>query len=227
MSDATPSKPGDFRDLLYADQGMVWMQSMTMGGGPQAPGQPDWSLFRKAAEHVRAHDRNLAVQELKDILAKPDVETRVRLWAWKCLRDQGEQPDAAAKDQVQGIVIEIPEAEGTDVLAVYADGSARHADPEGKTTVWGGRPGPVTDRVMSMIADAQKVVGTVKPTDNRLGVKTKVRVTLLTFGGLRTTEEDATVLRSGRSPLSPVFTTATSTIVALARATDSSGAGGE
>ena len=226
MSDAAPSKPGDFRDLLYADQGMVWMQSMAMGSGAEAS-QPPWSLFRKAAEHARAHDRNLAVQELKDILAKSDVETRVRLWAWKSLRDLGEKPDAAVKDQVQGIVIEIPEAEGTDVMAVYADGTARHADPEGKTTVWDGRPGLVTDRAKSMIADAQKVVGTVKPTDKRLGVKTKVRVTLLTFGGLRTTEEDATVLRSGRSPLSPIFTTAASTIVALARATSSSGAGGE
>src|SRR5690242_4360705 len=60
MSDAAAAKPGSFRDLLYADQGMVWMTSMTMGSGPEA-NQPPWSLFRKAAEHVRAHDRNLAV----------------------------------------------------------------------------------------------------------------------------------------------------------------------
>ena len=215
-----------FRDLVYADQGMTWISSTAMGTGPQAQQAP-WPLFRKAAEHVRAHDTTLAVQELKTLLARPDVGTRARLIAWNCLQGLGQRPEAALKDQVQGIVIEVPDADGPDVLAVYADGSARYISPDGKTITWDGQPGPVTDRVQQMIADAQKVVGTVNPIDKRPILKTKVRITLLTFSIMRSAEQDATVLRSGRSPLSPVFTTAASTIVALARSTPSSGAGGE
>lgn len=224
MSDPPPV--GAFRDLVYADQGMPRVSSMAMGSGPEARQAP-WPLFGKAAEHVRAHDRTLAVEELKHLLDKAKLDTRGRLIAWNCLRALGQQPDPASKDQVQGIVIEVPDPDGPDVLAAYADGSVRYLSPDNKVTTWDGQPGPVTDRVAQMIGDAQKVVATVPLTETRPALKTKVRLTLLTFNGMRSTEEDATALRSGGRPLSPVFTTAASTIVALARVSSPSGAGGE
>lgn len=63
-------------------------------------------------------------------------ETILELWAWHNLRRIGKKPSAAQQDKVLGIVIEVPNEGGVDLLASYADGTARYLNHQGGMIIW-------------------------------------------------------------------------------------------
>ena len=60
---------------------------------------------------------------LRKLAESDETESRVRLLAFGQLREAGQ---AVPPKLVFGVVIEVPQAEGLDVLAVYADYRARY-----------------------------------------------------------------------------------------------------
>jgi hypothetical protein len=63
-------------------------------------------------------------------------ETILELWAWHNLRRIGKRPSAAQQEKVLGIVIEVPNEGGEDLLASYADGTARYLNHQGGMIIW-------------------------------------------------------------------------------------------
>jgi hypothetical protein len=52
-------------------------------------------------------------------------DTIVQLWAWHNLRKLGVEPSKDLAKKIMGIIVEVPNEGGEDVLASYADGTAR------------------------------------------------------------------------------------------------------
>lgn len=85
-------------------------------------GEP-WSSFIVSEARIRGGLG--AKRTLLAIAEDPTFETRARLWAWTALRRIGEKPSAFHAGEVLGFVVEVPMGGRRDVLAAYADGSAR------------------------------------------------------------------------------------------------------
>jgi hypothetical protein len=66
----------------------------------------------------------------------PGLESRQYLQAWHVLREQGVRPPAETAKHVYGAVVEVALPDGLDVLAAYADGSARYLNWSGAAIVW-------------------------------------------------------------------------------------------
>lgn len=111
-------------------------------------------------------------------------EARLRLWAWHNLRQLGKYPSPDLARQVLGVVIEVPYANRLDVLAAYADGTARYINHQGGMIVWDRMDEVITPRVLNVIREA---VPFGAPQEDRLDdpiPEEEARLSVLTPGGL-------------------------------------------
>ena len=111
-------------------------------------------------------------------------EARMRLWAWHNLRQLGKYPSPDLARQVLGVIIEVPYEERLDILAAYADGTARYINHQGGMIVWDRLDEAITPRVMNVIREAQPIGA---PQEDRLDDPVppdEVRMNVLTPGGI-------------------------------------------
>jgi hypothetical protein len=143
-----------------------------------------------AAAHVtRKTNPHEAKAHLHRILDTSNLESRVYLMAWNCLRELGEIPPADVAHEVQGIVIEVGLEKGVDSVAAYSDHSARYFNQGGGVIVW---DAPNSDKVMdghvdALLQAARVIAAKTGPWENphppppRNGM---VLLNLLTYGGI-------------------------------------------
>ena len=94
-----------------------------------------WVLM--AAAHVKLKMEEAAeAGRLLRAVTLISNEARLRLWAWHNLRQLGKYPSPDLARQVLGVIIEVPYEERLDVLAAYADGTARYINHQGGMIVW-------------------------------------------------------------------------------------------
>ena len=111
-------------------------------------------------------------------------EARLRLWAWHNLRQLGKFPSPDLARQALGVIIEVPFQERMDVLAAYADGTARYINHQGGMIVWDRTDETITPLVMNVIREALPVGA---PQEDRLDdpiPPEEVRLSVLTPGGI-------------------------------------------
>lgn len=167
-------------ELLFADQSLSDFLS-------EQPGVT-WPEFRKALEAGRQGKNDDAVAALKKALAAPGLETRVALLIWNSLREFGVLPSAAEAEVVRGVVVEIPIQGDAVVLAVYRDGRARLFSWRGKAILWEPTPDKEVSTLLErVLADSQALFSTAQPGRKCTAIPEGInRVSLLTFGGIRT-----------------------------------------
>ena len=158
-----------------------------------------WSAFASARDHLRSADTASAVREWRRVVATPELEPRHHLQAWHYLRKSGEQPDAAIAKHVLGVVVEVGMPDGVDLVAAYANHSARCYNFSGAGVVWE-RPDnsldPLIDRLLS---EAARVVSGLAPWWRaRLPAPLAgvARVSILTSSGIHFGEGPMDVLAS-------------------------------
>jgi hypothetical protein len=116
------------RDALFGD---VSLATWAHGETSVEP----WARFTDVQRRLEAGDTAGAATVLQQILAMPDLESRHSLQAWHELRGLGVEPGAEAKTLL-GVVVEVALDEGLDLVAAYADHSARYINYSGAAVVW-------------------------------------------------------------------------------------------
>ncbi len=142
-----------------------------------------WVLM--AAAHVKLKMEETAeAGRLLRAVTLISNEARLRLWAWHNLRQLGKYPSPDLARQALGVIIEVPFQERMDVLAAYADGTARYINHQGGMIVWDRTDETITPLVMNVIREALPVGA---PQEDRLDdpiPPEEVRLSVLTPGGI-------------------------------------------
>src|SRR5215472_12275269 len=100
------------------------------------PGDEPWASLAMARDALAAGASPVAIEHLKAVTAMAGLESRHYLEAWHALRELDVLVPADVSKLVLGVVVEVSLPEGLDVLAAYADGSARYLNWSGAAVVW-------------------------------------------------------------------------------------------
>jgi hypothetical protein len=172
----------DIRDLLFAD-------------APLRTSRPhdSWShreplaSFERARSCLGSGNVSGAVEALEHITQNRAAESRQILRAWHSLRDLGVHPPARDAKRVYGVVLEVSLSDGLDVLAAYADHSARYINHGGNVIVWDTRESAMDRHIDDLLGACQRIVDVIGPwKGERPGPPPEhgVRINMLTPAGL-------------------------------------------
>lgn len=168
------------RDTLFGDQPIEQWPSGKVTGEP-------WSLFIEAADALRNGDPKKAILVWKQIVSLHGLEPRHYVQAWTFLRQHGEQPPPEAAKIVYGMVVEVSMGNGLDLLAAYADYSARYYNYSGAGIVWEHPDARLDPQIDRLLEAGRQVVAIIGPwTDPRPGPPpiNQARISMLTPSGL-------------------------------------------
>lgn len=150
QTSATPSQPSTIRDTLFGDLPLAdW-------GNGHTEGEP-WRWFAEARASLARGERQETVRALEQVLGAGGLEARHYLQAFHALRELGlTVPESHAKN-VLGVVVEVAMDDGLDLLAAYADSSARYYNYSGAGVVWD-RPNDSLDSHIEAVLDAARTI---------------------------------------------------------------------
>jgi hypothetical protein len=175
--------PTSIRDTLFGDMPF----SDWPGGSAAAPDAEPWLSFVEARRQLGDGHQQVAKQALRRILGMPSLESRHYLQAWHFLRGLGEQPPASEAKRLYGVVVEVALENGLDIVAAYADGTARYFNYTGAAIIWE-RPDVSLDGTVNSLLDAgREVIERIGPWEEARPAAPptgQVRINLLAPGGL-------------------------------------------
>jgi hypothetical protein len=182
MSSQLRGGPVGLRDMLFGDVALSsWVpQSSTAAREP-------WSTFAQAREAQDAGRKWEAVALLRAVAAMPSLESRHCIEAWHVLRELGVAPPSDLAKRLYGVVVEVALPSGLDLLAAYADHSARYFNWSGGAVIWDAPDGAFDLDIDALLAIGQKVVERIGPWEAGRPAPPptgQVRLNLLTPSGL-------------------------------------------
>lgn len=205
------SAESELRDLLFGD-----LPAAQWPKGDAATGEP-WPSFVEARKLLEAGKAAKAVETFQRILAMPDLESRHYLQAWHFLRLAGIQAPGEDGKRLYGVVVEVSLEQGLDIVAAYADLSARYFNFSGRSIIWE-RPNPSLDQAVQRLLEAGravvKMIGPWEGTRPPAPKKGDARMSFLTPSGLHFGQ--AKLEQLSRDPLGgPVIARASQLMEAL------------
>jgi hypothetical protein len=177
-----PSQPVELRDTLFGDMPI----DQWVGNGAVSQGFP-WSAFVLARARMKRGERQAAINNWLEVVNQPGAEPRHHIQAWHFLRQNGCLPPATIARQLLGVVVEVGMPKGLDIVAAYADGSARYYNFSGRGIVWD-RPNNSLDfELAALLSAGAKVVEQIGPWEKSrppAPPADQVRLNFLTPSGL-------------------------------------------
>ncbi len=176
------------RDTLFGDLPLNYWANLNNADIP-------WNLFKDAEDSISNGAKQEAIEKLQHIIALPDLESRQYLQAYFFLNELG--IPAQGKLEVFGIVLEVAMPEGVELLAIYADHSARYYNYSGSAIIWQSKDDSLDDRIEDILYDGMRVVEKIGPwKDERLAAPANgiARINFLTTHGLHFGEAPQAVL---------------------------------
>jgi len=168
------------RQMLFASQSLnEQVHQMHLDGTPGP-----FQTIADASKLIEAGKKSEAVARLRGVLDLPELETRIHLWVWSALREQGQKPDPKFAFEVLGVIIEMPSGDGYDTLAAYVDGSARYLNYSGRAIFWDAEDAAIKSLCQSFVDSTIPVSSQAKPRTSLSLPKGNAQVTLLTRSGL-------------------------------------------
>ncbi|MBL8515984.1 MAG: hypothetical protein JNM76_03350 [Betaproteobacteria bacterium] len=131
------------------------------------------------------------LDKLEKIARNENEEGRTRAIAFSRLRAAGKQ---VPSKQLLGLIVEVPQDKGLDVLAAFSDGGVRYLNQSGKVLIYEAPGHPVELLAKELIVVAQPVV-------NKLGAWEKERLPPPRRGYVRLTFLASDGLYFGEGPL--------------------------
>jgi hypothetical protein len=178
LSPSQEDEVGQIAALLQADKfddALVWLRIET--------NRYSWVMLAAAYVSLRQNLIEEARRWLRAITLIA-TDTVVQLWAWNNLRKLGKEPPPDIAQKVMGIIIEVPNEGGEDVLASYADGTARFLSFAGAMIIWEDYHDLITPLIHEGLKMAHPYGNPVKQHTTNLVSDGEVRLTILTPGGL-------------------------------------------
>lgn len=142
-----------------------------------------WVLLAAAYVRINIGDIDSAIRYLRSVTILAN-DSLVQLWAWHNLRKLGKVPSASIAPQVLGIVIEVPYEENVDILASYADGTARYINHQGGVILWEDVDNSITPLIFEGIQMARPMGERYDHHEDDPIHEGEVRLTILTPGGM-------------------------------------------
>jgi len=173
----------DIREVLFGDEPLEKVASYAQ----DVQGNNPWAGFALTSQRLAAGDTPGAIAVLMEILRQKNLEVRIYLQAWHCLRTLGQYPDIAQAREIHGVVIEVAHERGLDIVAAYADGSARYFNYSGVAVVWDLQDADIDRLVSELLSIGQSLVDVSEPWDGPRPAAPPtgmVRINGLTPGGL-------------------------------------------
>jgi hypothetical protein len=209
----------DIRDALFGDLPVSqWPNESATG----VHGEP-WLSFAQARDQLNSGDHETSKQTLRQILELPELESRHYLQAWHFLRELGELPSDGEAKQLYGVVVEVTLDEGLDIVAAYADHTARYFNYSGAAIVWE-RPNESLDQAIDSLLEAGRLVAAqIGPWDGErppAPPRGQVRISMLVPSGLHFGQGPFEAL-SGDPLGGPVITAAMQLMQSLMVSTES------
>ena len=173
-------------DLFFADQDLHQLLEGQILSDREEP----WIFLINADACMQKGEREQAIELLNKIVVDNNVETRIMLWSWAALRRLGVHPNINEADEVRGIVIQVPIKDGVDVLAAYADNTARYVNYAGKIIIWD-VPDAAIGTIIHKLLESSKIPCSqiAAPVVKRVTFPSNVlHITFLTLGGNRAVE---------------------------------------
>jgi hypothetical protein len=181
LMNVDPTREDDFSFVVSAiqagelEEAEEWLAN-AISGYP-------WVLMAAAHVKLRMNEAAEAGRLLRAVTLISN-EARLRLWAWHNLRLLGKYPAPDLARQVLGVVIEVPFEDSADVLAAYADGSARYINHQGGMIVWDRLDEVITPLVLNVIRDTRPVGDEHEERSDDPVLPDQVRLSVLTPGGI-------------------------------------------
>ena len=128
---------------------------------------------------------------LKKLVEDEEVESRTKILAYRKLKNLPKET------KLLGVIIEAHLPEGLDILAAYADGSARYINYTGNMVVWEKSTKESEELIQQLFKSGQSTVSKIGPWDKqRLPAPTKgnTRLTFLVEGEIYFEEAPTEVL---------------------------------
>ena len=138
-----------------------------------------WSNFVEADQASKKNDAARAITLLKQIVDTGELNTRIYLQAWHTLMSLGKQPPESLRGVIQGVVVEynMPD-KGLDIVAAYADHTARYWNYSGAGIVWEIRDPEIDKLIDDLLKVGQEIM-------NRIGAEPRENLPIPTPGKLR------------------------------------------
>ena len=121
---------------------------------------------------------------LRKIAEDEANEGRVRALAYNRLRAAGE---VVPPKKLLGVIVEVPQEQGLDVLAAFSEGGVRYLNQAGKVAIVEGQGNPVEGLAKDLVSASQPIVNRIGPWDKQRLPPPKagnVRITFLVSDGL-------------------------------------------
>ncbi len=142
-----------------------------------------WVMMAAAYIQIQKNNMDEAKRLLRAITLISQ-ETILQLWAWHNLRRLGHSPSASLAQQVLGIIIEVPYEDSADILASYADGTARYLNHQGSMIVWDTLDEQITPMILKGIQMARPMGSLEQFHSDDPVAEGEVRLNVLTPAGL-------------------------------------------
>jgi len=154
-----------------------------------------WSLFKAAKKSMNEEQFGDAAETLSQIISLPGLESRQYLQACYFLQQMGVSASEPLK--LYGVVVEVSIEDGHDLLAVYADHSARYHNYSGSAVIWDSHDNSIAAKIDAILKQGLDIVAKIGPWKDvrppAPGVN-MARISFLTSHGLHFGEAPQSVL---------------------------------
>ncbi len=176
------NKLPDIRETLFGDMPLsVW------AGQNRSDRAEPWIWFARVKSDLESERATQAVEQLKEITRTAGLQTRHYLQAWHFLRPLGETPPLSVAKEILGVVVEVSMDDGEDLLAAYADLSARYINYSGAAIIWEHPDDSLDQMIAELLEAGMRIIHQIGPWQGpRPGppASGEARVNLLTPSGL-------------------------------------------
>lgn len=176
-------KETSVRDMLLGDAAF---DQWPKGNVKEEP----WSLFVEARNLILVQQKTQeAANVYRKILAMPGLESRHYLQAWYFLRRfLGVNPPPEEAKKVYGVVVDVHLDSGLELVAGYADHTARYYRADGGGVVWEAPDSSLNDQIDTLLKTSAVAAAQLQPLVNGRPNPPKevgaVQICILTPSGL-------------------------------------------